>query len=114
MERLSWRGIWSQKIDAVSCRLRGTIHPSGHDFRHVHTIRIGPPGATRLATGRFVIAWLRLFLPGMALCVAVTAVAKLMEAGEVSLTGHLYLEGLVIAILIGVAIRTVWKPGPAW
>jgi uncharacterized integral membrane protein (TIGR00698 family) len=53
-------------------------------------------------------------LPGIALCVGVTAVAKLIEKAEVEAWGHLYLEGLVIAILIGVAIRAFWAPGPAW
>ncbi len=49
----------------------------------------------------------KLYLPGIALCVGVTAVAKLIEKAEVQTFGHLYLEGLVIAILIGVAIRAV-------
>src|SRR6185436_16527704 len=57
---------------------------------------------------------LKLYLPGVALCVGVTAVAKLIEKAEVEAWGHLYLEGLVIAILIGVAIRAFWAPGPAW
>jgi uncharacterized integral membrane protein (TIGR00698 family) len=57
---------------------------------------------------------LRLYLPGIALCVGVTAVAKLIEKAEVEAWGHLYLEGLVIAILIGVAIRAFWAPGPVW
>jgi uncharacterized integral membrane protein (TIGR00698 family) len=53
-------------------------------------------------------------LPGIALCVGLTAVAKLLEQAEVNAFGQPYLEGLVIAILLGVAIRTVWKPGPLW
>jgi uncharacterized integral membrane protein (TIGR00698 family) len=57
---------------------------------------------------------LKLYLPGVALCVGVTALAKLIEKAEVEAWGHLYLEGLVIAILIGVAIRAFWAPGPAW
>jgi len=61
-----------------------------------------------------VIPALSRTLPGIALCVAITAVAKLIEQAEVSYTGHPYLEGLIVAILIGVAIRTVWTPGPAW
>jgi uncharacterized integral membrane protein (TIGR00698 family) len=61
-----------------------------------------------------VIARLKLYLPGVALCVGVTAIAKLMERAEVSFAGHPYLEGLVIAILLGVAIRAFWTPGPAW
>lgn len=53
-------------------------------------------------------------LPGIALCVAITAVAKLAEQAEIKLTGHPYLEGLIIAILIGVVIRSFWTPGPVW
>ncbi len=37
--------------------------------------------------------------------------ARLLEAIERALAGEAYLEALVIAILIGVAIRTCWKPG---
>lgn len=62
----------------------------------------------------FVILRLKSALPGLALCVGITAVAKLIELGEVRLVGHLYLEGLVIAILIGVAIRAFWTPGKLW
>ena len=53
-------------------------------------------------------------LPGIALCVAVTAAATLVEAAEVRLVGERYLEALVIAILLCVAVRTFWKPGPIW
>ena len=53
-------------------------------------------------------------LPGVLLCVAITIAAGLLEAIEVHFAGHPYLEALVLAILLGVAIRTVWKPGPAW
>jgi uncharacterized integral membrane protein (TIGR00698 family) len=53
-------------------------------------------------------------LPGVALCVAVTAVAKLIEQAEVGYAGHPYLEGLVVAILLGVLIRAFWTPGPVW
>src|SRR5438128_7212466 len=67
------------------------------------------------SVGEFsVIAELKAALPGVALCVAVTAVAKLMEQAEVSYAGHPYLEGLVIAILLGVLIRAFWAPGPLW
>src|SRR5262249_6940682 len=62
----------------------------------------------------FVIADLSRTLPGVALCVAITAAAKLIEQAEVNYTGHPYLEGLIVAILIGVAIRTAWTPGPLW
>ena len=52
-------------------------------------------------------------LPGLVLCVAITVVAVLLQAVEVHFTGQPYLEALVLAILLGVAVRTAWKPGPA-
>jgi Conserved hypothetical protein 698 len=53
-------------------------------------------------------------LPGLLLCVAVAAVAMLLQMVEVGLAGQPYLEALVIAILLGVAIRTAWTPGQYW
>jgi len=38
----------------------------------------------------------------------------LLEALEVRAVGNPYLEALVLAILLGVAVRTAWKPGPRW
>ncbi len=53
-------------------------------------------------------------LPGLLLCVAVTAVAGLLQAIETRAVGEPYLEALVLAILIGVAIRTAWTPDARW
>ncbi len=53
-------------------------------------------------------------LPGVLLCVVVTALAILIEKIEVHFTQLPYLEALVIAILLGVAIRAFWAPGPLW
>ena len=61
-----------------------------------------------------MIAFLKLHLPGVALCVAVTALAMLVERIEIELFGQRYLEALVIAILVGVAVRAFWEPGPVW
>jgi uncharacterized integral membrane protein (TIGR00698 family) len=61
-----------------------------------------------------VIADLKSALPGVALCVAVTLIAILIEKIGVGLFGHPYLEALVIAILLGVLIRAYWTPGPLW
>jgi uncharacterized integral membrane protein (TIGR00698 family) len=58
--------------------------------------------------------YLRRFLPGVLLCVAITLVAMLLERIEVFFVGQPYLEALVAAILIGVAVRTAWKPGKRW
>lgn len=53
-------------------------------------------------------------LPGLALCVIIALVAMAIEQIEIRLIGEPYLEALVIAILLGVAIRTAWTPGPRW
>jgi len=37
-----------------------------------------------------------------------------LEAVETHFTGQPYLEALVLAILIGVAVRTAWTPGARW
>lgn len=61
-----------------------------------------------------MIAPLGRYLPGIVLCIAVTAAATLFEMVEVHVVGQPYLEALVIAILLGVAVRTFWTPGPLW
>src|SRR5215469_12219895 len=49
-------------------------------------------------------------VPGLLLCVAITLVAMLLQAAEVRAVGQPYLEALVLALLIGVAVRSLWKP----
>jgi uncharacterized integral membrane protein (TIGR00698 family) len=51
---------------------------------------------------------------GIALCALVTLAAVTIQALEVSLVEHPYVEAIVIAILLGTAIRTVWEPGGRW
>ncbi len=53
-------------------------------------------------------------LPGVLLCILITAIATTLQAIEVSFASEPYLEALVLAILLGVAIRTAWSPGPRW
>jgi uncharacterized integral membrane protein (TIGR00698 family) len=53
-------------------------------------------------------------LPSVLLCVAITIAAILLQAIEVHYAGQPYLEALVLAILLGVTIRTAWTPGPLW
>ncbi len=53
-------------------------------------------------------------LPGVLLCLLVAGVATLLQVAEVRLAGEPYLEALVLAILLGVAVRTAWEPGPLW
>jgi uncharacterized integral membrane protein (TIGR00698 family) len=52
--------------------------------------------------------------PGIVLCLAITAAAELLQATEVVAVGEPYLEALVLAILLGVVLRTAWTPGPRW
>lgn len=49
-------------------------------------------------------------IPGAALCAAVTTVAVGLQAVEEASVGHPYIEAIVIAILLGTAIRTIWEP----
>jgi uncharacterized integral membrane protein (TIGR00698 family) len=50
-------------------------------------------------------------LPGVALCLAVTAAGFALEYLERGLWGRAWLESLVLAILLGSAVRTFWSPG---
>lgn len=53
-------------------------------------------------------------LPGLALCAGISAVAFILEHFEALATGRAWLEALVLAILIGTAIRSVWTPSDRW
>jgi uncharacterized integral membrane protein (TIGR00698 family) len=61
-----------------------------------------------------LIASVSRLLPGLALCIAITMAAVLLQTVEVRFAGEAYLEALVLAILLGVALRAAWKPGPLW
>ncbi|POR39823.1 putative sulfate exporter family transporter, partial [Methylobacterium sp. V23] len=50
------------------------------------------------------------YLPGLTLCLAVTAAAMLLQELEEHIFGRAWLEALVLAILLGSAIRTAWTP----
>jgi uncharacterized integral membrane protein (TIGR00698 family) len=57
---------------------------------------------------------LKSILPGVIVCVAITIAALLLQQAEVHFAGQPYLEAIVLAILLGVASRTIWIPGPRW
>jgi uncharacterized integral membrane protein (TIGR00698 family) len=61
-------------------------------------------GVTRLAA----------LVPGVLLCIAVAAVSAGLEAVERRLFAHPYVEALVLAILLGMAVRSFWKPSERW
>ena len=53
-------------------------------------------------------------LPGLALCLIVALAADLLQGLEHRLLGRAWLESLVLAILVGAAVRTAWTPGARW
>ncbi len=52
--------------------------------------------------------------PGIAFCVFLTALAFLLQDLERRLLGEAYLEALVLAILLGVIVRSFWTPTLRW
>lgn len=71
------------------------------------------PPANRPATALESIPGGRL-VPGLLLCGAVTVAALGLERVEAGLFGHAWLEALVLAILVGALVRTVWNPSQRW
>lgn len=69
------------------------------------TTRPAPPAAWQAT---------RHLLPGVALCAAVSLVAAGLQAAEVAIFGRAWLESLVLAILLGTVVRTVWAPPKAF
>ena len=67
-----------------------------------------PPGP------RAAFAWAAGRVPGVLLCVAITLLSIVMQHVEEDALGHPYVEALVLAILVGMVVRTVWEPGPRW
>lgn len=61
-----------------------------------------------------LVDYLTRLVPGIMLCIAITIAAFALQAIEVHFVGQPYLEALVLAILVGVAVRTAWTPGPRW
>ena len=49
-------------------------------------------------------------MPGLALVLAVSAGAWIAERAMTAAVGHMVLEAIVLAILVGAAVRTVWTP----
>jgi len=71
-----------------------------------------PTGAAPVKSG--VLTWMRRHVLGVALCLAVTLAAFGLQRAEQHLFGRAWLEALVLAILIGTAVRSAWQPGQQW
>ena len=59
-------------------------------------------------------SWPGRVVPGLLLCIGVTLSAIGLERIEARLAGAAWLEALVLAILVGTAVRTTWPPGHRW
>lgn len=59
-------------------------------------------------------AWVHAIGPGVALCGVVTVAGFVIAHVEEAVFGHAWLEALVLAILLGAAVRSLWMPGPRW
>lgn len=59
--------------------------------------------------GRFVS-----LIPGIALCGLITLISLGIQHVEERHFDHPYVEALVIAILLGMAVRTAWQPSARW
>jgi uncharacterized integral membrane protein (TIGR00698 family) len=68
-----------------------------------------PSGWLASAAGGFASV-----VPGLILCIVITAVAMAAQNWEEATFGHPYVEALVIAILLGIASRSFWQPGDLW
>lgn len=53
-------------------------------------------------------------LPGIGLCAAITVAAYGIERIEAVAFGKAWLESIVLAILLGTVVRSLWKPGRKW
>ena len=53
-------------------------------------------------------------IPGVLLCTAVAGISAALEATERRLFAHPYVEALVLAILLSMAVRSFWKPPERW
>jgi len=78
-----------------------TAHPSVSDHDRTSALPAPLRGVARL-------------LPGVLLSAGVGAVAFGLQMIETSLFGHPWIEGLVIAILMGAGLRLVWTPSGVW
>lgn len=58
--------------------------------------------------------YLSMRLPGSLLCASVAILAWGAERAEAAIFGKAWIESLVLAILIGMAVRTMWRPGPTF
>lgn len=77
------------------------------------TAVIHPAAGIDMAAGVPPSRW-RLLIPGVLLSVAVGVAAYLLQGVEIRWLGHAIFESLVLAIVLGMIIRTAWTPPAHW
>ncbi|WP_321930977.1 YeiH family protein [Paraburkholderia guartelaensis] len=75
---------------------------------------LSPNRPTPRSRNPFHAGYLAGLIPGVALCIGVCLVSWLLQALQARLFGHVWLESLVLAILVGALVRIVWTPGGRW
>ncbi len=63
---------------------------------------------------QLAIGAVRRLAPGVTLCAVVSAAAAWLQLAEIRVFGQAWLESLVLAILVGTLVRTLWMPGARW
>jgi uncharacterized integral membrane protein (TIGR00698 family) len=53
-------------------------------------------------------------IPGVLLCIVIAGISAALEAAERHWFAHPYVEALVLAILLGMAVRSFWQPSERW
>src|SRR6185295_12418708 len=60
------------------------------------------------------VSRLAALIPGVLLCVVLAGISAALEAAERRLFAHPYVEALVLAILLGMVVRSIWSPSERW
>ena len=66
------------------------------------------------SAGSTFAARVKSLAPGIGLSVVITLVSLALQQLEERVFSHPYLEALVIAILVGIAVRSLWEPDQRW
>jgi len=60
------------------------------------------------------VHWLKQHASGVLLCLVVSVAAYGLQLAEQHYFGHAWLEALVLAILVGTTVRSLWRPADHW
>jgi uncharacterized integral membrane protein (TIGR00698 family) len=77
---------------------------------------VGPDNTNFSKQGRFRSIFRRFAaaIPGIALCLLITLLSLAIQSLEERALSHPYVEALVIAILLGMVVRSFWRPSERW